>query len=128
MDASKPRQSIPMRAYHLALLFSLAMPVSAWAAQSLQPTEAGLQPLFDRMVEIRSEQRALMKKLEGVSNSSESKVRIQADHQALENERQCIEEEIMRTAHLQNAGHVKYALHMDTSRSPFDSHALRKLN
>ena len=83
-----------------------------------------MQPLFDRLIDIRSEQRALSKKLTGASISPESKARIQADHHALEIERQCIEKEIMRSASLQNTGLVKYALQMDTSRPSFDSGAL----
>ncbi|MDE2599799.1 MAG: hypothetical protein KGL40_09275 [Rhodocyclaceae bacterium] len=115
-----------MRACHLALLLSLAMPLAASATQSFQPMETGLQPLFDRMTEIRSEQRALIKRLEGAFASPESKARVQADYQALEKERQCIEKEIMRAAHLQNSGLVNYALQTHSSGSPFDSGALRQ--
>lgn len=117
MDASKPGQFIPMRTCHLALLLSLAMPLAVGAvqaAQSFQPVEVGLQPLFDRLTEIRNEQRALSKKLEAAF-SQESKARVQADYQALENERQRLEKEIMRAAHLRNSGLVNYAFLTDTS-------------
>lgn len=115
-----------MRSSHFALLVALVMPVAAWASQSFQPMETGLQPLFDRMTEIRSEQRALIKRMDRVFTDSESKARAQADYQALEKERQCIEKEIMRATHLQNSGLVNYALQTHSSGSPFDSGALRQ--
>ena len=116
-----------MRVPHFALLVSLAMPLAASAVQpahSFQPMQQGLQPLFDRMTEIRSEQRVLSKKLESVFTDAESKARAQADYQALEKERQCIEKEIMRATHLQNSGLVNYALQTNTRSAPFDSGAL----
>jgi len=116
-----------MRASHLALFVSLAMPLAVGAvqpAQSFQPMEAGVQPLFDRLTEIRSEQRALSKKLDSVFMHPETKARAQAEYQALEKERQCIEKEIMRSAQLKNTGLVNYALQTNTSSSPFDSGVL----
>lgn len=115
-----------MRSHCLALLISLAMPLAAWAIQpplSIQPMEAGLQPLFDRLTEIRSQQRALSKKLESTFISSEGKARVHADFQALEAERQRIEGEIMRAAHMKNTGLVNYALQTNTSSPIFDSGA-----
>ena len=129
IGTSKPREFIPMRPHHLALLVSLAMPLAVWAmqpAQSFQPMEAGVQPLFDRLAEIRSEQRALSKKRDSIFIHPESKARAQADYQALEKERQCIEKEIMQSTHLRNTGLVNYALQMDTRSAPFDSGALRQ--
>lgn len=115
-----------MRFSHCALLVALAMPIAAWASQSFQPMETGLQPLFDRMTEIRSAQRALIKRMDSAFTDAESKARAQADYQALEKERQCIEKEIMRATHLQNSGLVNYALQTHSSGSRFDSGALRQ--
>lgn len=89
---------------HLALICFLAMPLAASAAQpemstqSIQSVESCLQSLFDRMANIRNEQRALNKKLDDASLTPEDKARVQADYQALEIERKRIEKIIMRAA------------------------------
>ena len=87
-----------------ALLISLTIPLAASAAQpdasaqSIQSVESCLRSLFDRMANIRNEQRALNKKLDDASLTAEDKARVQADYQALEIERKRIEKVIMRAA------------------------------
>lgn len=87
----------PMRLFchrflrQLAMLACLALPHASWA---LQPVDAGMQPLQQRLEEIRDRQLALDAKLKDAATLPLPRAQAYWDYQALESEKQRIETEI----------------------------------
>ena len=94
-----------MNKYRLALLASLAAPL---AAVAIQPVDAGLLPLYERVAEIQKEQLALIRKLEDPSASSASRVYAHRSYLELGDERSRIDAEIAQARKMAGSGYVKY--------------------
>ena len=93
---------------HLVLLLTLALPLAASAQQNIQSVDAGLQPLYTRMDEIRRAQLELSQTIQDPRSSAQQRAQAKTDYQALEVEKKRIEKEISRAQWLQKTTPMNY--------------------
>ena len=98
-----PMQKHILTLRRLALLVAL-LASSAWAQTGPPP---GLQPLYDRLAEIRREQQALSETIQSPSAVQPQKAQALTKYQALEAEKMAIQKEIGRVQKTGQSGFLK---------------------
>lgn len=93
-----------MNIRHLALLAALVIPPAASAQTGPPP---GLQPLYERLEEIRKEQLALSGTIQSPSAVPPQKAQALSKYQALEAEKMAIQKEIGRVQRTGQSGFMK---------------------
>lgn len=73
---------------------------SSAAAGAIQPVEAGLQPLYERIQAINGEQQLLNRRLQAAETSAPDRMLAYRRYQALEEERRRLAREIARSMEL----------------------------
>lgn len=100
--------TLAMGLRHLVLFVTLALPLAASAQQNIQSVDAGLQPLYTRMDEVRRAQLELGQTIQDPRSSAQQRAQAKTDYQALEVEKKRIEKEISRAQWLQKSAPMNY--------------------
>ena len=100
--------TLAMGLRHLVLLVTLALPLAVSAQQNIQSVDAGLQPLYTRMDEVRRAQLELSQTIQDPRSSAQQRAQAKTDYQALEVEKKRIEKEISRAQWQQKSGPANY--------------------